>query len=84
LPTQSKEGQSTMQRTLGDCLALDANTLAKGGWFGSLTGGNITWTNGSQDCYSGRLFCDCKKGVYGLKSACILHYKLAMKSQYNQ
>ena len=37
-----------MQTTVEDCLALDTNRLARGGWFRGLTSGNITWTNGSQ------------------------------------
>lgn len=36
-----------MQHTVEDCLPLDANRLASGGWFRDLTSGNITWTNGS-------------------------------------
>lgn len=36
-----------MQHTVEDCLPLDANGLARGGWFRGLTSGNITWTNDS-------------------------------------
>ncbi|MCX2979746.1 hypothetical protein EYC98_02585 [Halieaceae bacterium IMCC14734] len=36
-----------MKMTVEDCLALDANLLAKDGWFRCSTRGNITWTNGN-------------------------------------